>query len=150
MIVKASFPDIIEVCINLREDDLAEVMSTRWNNDPFELAADLYRSPGGKFAVIHDDNPVCILGVATSTPGVGQGWLVGTDQIGLAGVEVAKAAKRIIATLFENDVHRIQCYSASFHTQAHKWLELIGFQKESVMKSFGKDGTDFYCYAITK
>lgn len=150
MIVKASWPDILEVCLNLREDDFLEVMATRWTNDPYDFAADIARAPGGKFAVIHNEKPVCILGVATSTPGVGQGWLVGTTEIGLAGVEVAKAAKKIISTLFENDVHRIQAYSASFHTQAHKWLELIGFKKESVMKSFGKDGTDFYCYAITK
>lgn len=150
MIVKATWPDIIEVCLNLREDDLAEVMATRWTNDLYDLASDFAHTPGGKFAVIHDDKPVCIFGVATRTPGVGQGWLVGTDDIGKAGVEVAHACRKVIRGLFNADVHRIQAYSASFHTHAHQWLELIGFKRESVMHKFGKDGSDFYCYAVTK
>lgn len=150
MIIKATWPDIIEVCLNLRQDDLDEVMLTRWTSDPYDLASDFAHTQGGKFAVIHNDKPVCIFGVSPRTPGVSQGWLVGTDDIGLAGVEVAHACKKVIKSLFNADVHRIQAFSASFHTQAHEWLELIGFKKESVMKSFGKDGSDFYCYAVTK
>lgn len=150
MIVKAAWPDILEVCLNLRADDLAEVMATRWNNCPYELASDFAHYPGGKFAVIHDDKPVCLFGVAPRSPGVGQGWLVGTDDIGRAGVEVAHACKKVIATLFDTDVHRIQAYSAAFHTQAHEWLGMIGFERESTMKHYGKGGEDFYCYAICK
>ena len=150
MIVKATWPDILEVCLNLRADDLTEAMLTRWTDCPYELAADLAQVPGGKFAVIHDDKPVCVFGVATRGPGLGQGWLVGTDEIGKAGVEVAHACKKIIKSLFDNDVNRIQAYSADFHEQAHQWLEMIGFQRESVMKSYGKDGSDFYCYAVTR
>lgn len=150
MIVKASWPDIIEVCLNLRADDLAEVMATRWTNDQYDLASDLAHTPGGKFAVIQDDKPVCIFGVSPRTPGVGQGWLVGTDDIGKSGIEVAHACKKVIRTLFDTDVHRVQAFSAAFHTQAHEWLELIGFRRESTLSKFGKDGSDFYCYAVTK
>lgn len=150
MIVKATWPDILEVCLNLREDDLREVMLTRWTDSPYDLAADFARCPGGKFAVIHNDKAVCVFGVTAALPGVGQGWLVGTDDIGKCGVEVARAAKKTIATLFNTGVHRVQAYSADFHTQAHQWLELVGFKRESVMRSFGKDGSDFYCYTVTK
>jgi RimJ/RimL family protein N-acetyltransferase len=150
MIVKATWPDILEVCLNIRKDDFDEVMATRWTDDCYDLAASFAQAPGGKFAVIHEDKAVGIFGVSPRTPGVGQGWLVGTEDIGKAGVEVAHACKKVIRTLFDTDVHRIQAYSAAFHHQAHEWLELIGFHRESTMKHFGKDGSDFYCYAVCK
>jgi RimJ/RimL family protein N-acetyltransferase len=150
MIVKATWPDILEVCLNLRKEDYDEVMLTRWTESEYDLASDFAHSPGGKFAVIYNDKPVCIFGVSPRTPGVNQGWLVGTDEIGKAGVEVAHACKKVIKTAFDNEVHRIHAYSSEFHHQAHEWLELIGFKRESTMKSFGKDGSDFYCYAVTK
>lgn len=150
MIVKATPEDIAEVCRNLREDDYREVMATRWSDSIDDLIASFVSAPGGKFAVIHDDRAVGIFGVCPVTPGVGQGWLVGTPEIGLCGVEVAHACKKVIRTLLSLDTHRIQAYSASFHEQAHEWLELIGFQRESTMRQFGKDGSDFYCYAVTR
>lgn len=150
MIVKAKWPDILEVCLNLRQDDFDEVMATRWTDDPYDLASDFAHAPGGKFAVIHNDKAVCIFGVSPRTPGVSQGWLVGTNEIGKHGVEVAHACKKVIRGLFDADVHRIQAYSAAFHHQAHEWLEMIGFKRESTLSKFGKDGSDFYCYAITK
>lgn len=150
MIVKATREDIEQVCRNLRADDLREVMATRWTDSIDDLICSFCATPGGKFAVIHDDRAVCIFGVSAALPGVGQGWLVGTDEIGLCGVEIAHACKKVISTLFENGVHRIQAFSADFHTQAHEWLELIGFKKESTMKSFGKNGEDYYCFAVCK
>lgn len=150
MIVKATPEDIIEVCHNLRADDMAECLATRWTDSIDDLAADFIRAKGGKFAVIHDDRAVCVFGVVPISPGVGQAWLVGTDEIGLCGVEIAHAAKKVIRTLFDLDTHRIQAYSADFHTQAHQWLELIGFKRESVMQKLGKNGEDFICYAAIR
>lgn len=85
MIVKATPEDILEVCHNLRADDRAECLATRWTDSVDDLANDFIRAPGGKFAVIHDDRSVCIFGVSPVSPGVGQGWLVGTDDL-LAGM----------------------------------------------------------------
>lgn len=150
MIVKATWPDIIEVCTNLRDDDLREVLLTRWTNDVYDFAASLATARGGKFAAIHQDKAVCVFGVVPVTPGVGQAWLVGTNDTGKCSVAIATAAKECIAALFDTDVHRIQAYSAAFHTQAHEWLEVIGFHRESTIKGLGKDGSDFYCYAICK
>lgn len=150
MIVKATKEDIEEVCRNIRSDDLKEVMATRWTESIDDLIHSFTLARGGKFSVIHNDKAVGIFGVVPVTPGVGQGWLIGTDEIGLCGVEVAHACKKVIKALLDLDTHRVQAYSASFHHQAHQWLELIGFRRESTIRKFGKDGSDFYCYAITK
>ena len=148
MIVKAGPSHIISVCKHIRADDLREISETRWSDD--DPAVSLFHAPGGKYAIVHDDVTVALLGVVPVWPGVGQAWLIGTDGIGLRGVEVMKASKRIIKTLLDLEMHRIHAYSAAFHSQAHRWLELIGFRRESTLKQYGKTGEDFYCYAITR
>ena len=150
MIVPATPEHILEVCLSLRDDDHKEVMLTRWTESVYDLAKDLSNARGGKFAAVYEGRAVAVFGVVPVTPGMGQAWLVGTDEIGKCGVRIAHASKMIIRTLFDTGVHRIQAHSASFHTQAHKWLESIGCVRESTAKSMGKDGTDFYCYVVTK
>ena len=150
MIVKATTEDIEEVCSSLRHDDRKEIMGTRWDESHESLVSSFVHIRGGKFAAIHDDRAVCIFGITPVYPGVGQGWLIGTDEIGKCGVEIAHAAKKIIKAVFDLDTHRVQAFSAAFHTQAHQWLEMIGFHRESVMKQFGKDGSDYFCYVITR
>lgn len=150
MIVQATHAHIVEVCQNLRADDRAEIMATRWTESIGDLIDHIDSSRGGKFAVIHKGRAVCVFGVATATPGVGQGWLIGTDEIGLCGVEIAHACRKVIKTVFATGTHRIQAHSAAFHTQAHEWLELIGFHRESVLKKLGKNGEDFICFAVVR
>ena len=150
MIVKASPDHILYVCQHLREDDRREILLSRWNDDLSELAESFCIAPGSRFAVLREGIPVCAFGVAPALPGVGQAWLIGTDEIGSCGVEVAHACKTVVRTLLDGYMHRIQAYSAGFHAQAHRWLELLGFSRESRMCRFGKDGTDFFCYVICK
>ena len=147
MLVKASHQHIAHVCKNIRADDYRELSDTRWSMDDLEQS--VLSVPCEKFAVVHE-NAVALMGVVPAWPGVGQAWLFGTDEIGTYGVEVAHSAKRIIKTLLNLELHRIHAYSAAFHTQAHQWLEMIGFRRESTLKQYGKTGEDFHVYAITR
>lgn len=149
MVVNATRPHIDEVIRSIRADDLREVMLTRWTTSIDELADSCEQAPGVKLAILKDGKAVCLFGVVPISPTVGQGWLVGTDEIGLIGVEVAHACRRVVRTLLALDARRIQAFSADFHTQAHAWLELIGFERESVMRKYGNDGSDFICFAAT-
>lgn len=146
MIEQATSEHIRYVCDNIREDDMDELLLTSWVNDVGDLVDSLYCAAGSKIAVLHDGVPVCIFGVVPLFPGVGQAWLVGTDFIGSSGVEVAHACKTTIKTLKSGHMHRIQAYSAGFYTRAHRWLEMIGFRKESTLHKYGRDASDFYCY----
>lgn len=148
MIVKVEPAHILHVCQHLRADDLREISETRWSGD--DIAESLWQTPGGKFAIIRDGSPVALLGVVPVWPGVGQAWLIATPEVGNYGVEVMRVSKRIIKTLLDLEMHRIHAYSAAFHTQAHRWLEMTGFRRESTLKQYGKTGEDFYCYAITR
>jgi hypothetical protein len=148
MIKSATPPEILHVCRHLRADDRYEINLTRWSDDGFE--AEFTEAPGCRVCVARNGVPVCVFGVVPLFPGVGQAWLIGTDDIGKSGVEVAHACKTVLNTLLASEMHRIQACSADFHTQAHVWLEMLGFRRESVMRGFAKNGTDFYCYVIAR
>jgi RimJ/RimL family protein N-acetyltransferase len=150
VIVAATAEDIRHVCGHLREDDRREVMLTRWSDDTGDLAENILALRSGKYAARRNGRAVAVFGVEPVTPGVGQGWLVGTDEIGACGIEVAHACRRIVRTLFATGVHRIHAFSADFHHEAHAWLEAIGARREATLHAWGKDGTDFFCYAVTR
>lgn len=151
MIVQATWPDVLAVSLAMREDDRREVMATRWGDDPHDFAADCMRTPGPKLAALVDGIPVAIGGVATHHPGVGQAWMVGTSDIGRAGIEIAHACRKSIAALFaEGGLHRIQAHSAAFHTRAHRWLKSIGLREESRLPGYGKGGEEFIVFSVLR
>ena len=152
MITQATWPDVLHVATHMRADDLAEVMATRWSDDPHDFAADCMRLPGVRLVARTDDGePVAVGGVANWIPGVGQAWLVGTEGVGLAGVEIAHACRKSIETLFETGtIHRIQAFSAATHKRAHRWLRFIGLREESRLPMYGKNGEEFIIFAVTK
>ena len=149
MLTIAKESHILDVFQNMREDDLREVLATFRSDSKGDLAQSLINAPCVKYAVIHDHRACALMGISPVWPGVGQAWLIGTHEVGSYGVEVAHAAKIVINNHLKS-MHRIHAYSAEFHAQAHQWLEMIGFVRESTLKQYGKNGEDFYCYAITR
>ena len=151
MTTQATWRDVLDVSLSMRSDDLAEVMATRWNEDPFEFAAECMRAPGVRLVARHEGVPVAVGGVATWQPGVGQAWMVGTEDVGLVGVEIAHACRKSIKALFETGtIHRIQAFSAATHKRAHRWLRAIGLHEESRLPMYGKNGEEFIIFAVTK
>jgi len=151
VITQATWRDVLDVSLSMRADDLAEIMATRWNEDPFEFAAECMRLPGVRLVARHEGVPVAVGGVATWQPGVGQAWMAGTESVGLAGVEIAHACRKSIAALFDTGtIHRIQAFSAATHKRAHRWLRAIGLREESRLPMYGKHGEEFIIFAVTK
>lgn len=152
MITQLDWPSALHVALNMRAEDFAEVMATRWSDSPYDFAADCMRLPGPKLAAfLPNGEPVAMGGVATHHPGCAQAWLVGTDKIGEMGVEIAHTCRKAIQALFsEGGVHRVQAHSAEFHKSAHRWLEAIGLREEARLPSYGKGGEDFLVFGITK
>jgi hypothetical protein len=150
VIVEATWKDALEVCLNMRGSDREEVMATRWSDSPYDFAADCMRAPGSRFTAIYEGRPVMLGGVAMNQPGIGQAWMVGTDEIGNLGVEIAHASKAIFSRLLEGHVHRIQAYSIATHQWAHSWLRKIGFVEAASLKQFGKRGEDFVLFEMLK
>lgn len=152
MIVHASWEHTLRVALNMRQDDYEEVMATRWNDSPFEFAADCMRLPGAKLAALDRSGAaVAIGGVALHQPGVGQAWMVGTDGIGAMGIEIAHVCRRVVRQLFlDGVIHRVQAHSIASHTRAHRWMRAIGMKEEAAVPAFGKRGESFIVFSMLK
>lgn len=79
-------------------------------------------------------------------PGVWGVWMFATDRFPEIGLFTTKFIKKNIISALIPVAHRAQCYSAESHTEAHKWLEVLGARKEAVLKDYGKEGQTFYLY----
>ena len=102
-------------------------------------------------AINKEGEPVVIGGVAINTPKVGTAWMVGTDKWLTVAHEVSRFCKKSIKTIFEgDDVHRIQAFSAIFHTDSHRWLKLVGMQPTNLLPMWGKDKDDFIIFEVLK
>lgn len=148
---KINREDLLFVIQNMRESDKNEVFATRWDDSGENLTDDLIT--GGEFAWIAgtDDKPVAAFGAIPVWNGVWSVWMVATDDWKLVALEVTRFIKRVmIQALRDIGAHRAECRSWSEHTEAHRWLELLGARKESEIENFGRNGEKFYLYCWTK
>lgn len=152
MIAKLTLEHALRVVRNMREIDRREVMATRWNDDLEKFALDCYQVPGMSWVAINKEGePVVIGGVAFNSPGVGTAWMVGTDKWLSVALEVSRFCKKTINTIFESEeIHRIQAFSAIFHTDSHKWLKLVGMHPKHVLHQWGKEKDDFILFEVIR
>ena len=152
MLAKINMSDLEHVAFNMRDRDKEEIYATRWSNDPEELSEAVMR--GGEFAWVagsNDGTPVAAFGAIPVWDGVWEVWMFATDNWDKVAFDCTKFIKRtVIPSLEKTGAHRLQCRSMAKHTVAHRWLENLGFQKESEMKSLGNLGQDFFLYCWTR
>jgi len=131
---------------NLRDADEAEVRATI-GRESAEATAKLFASfPGPKWEARaeSDAEPAAIGGFVPVWPGVGSGWMLGTDRWGEVIIEVTRAMKQhILPTLDRRGVHRIECRAMASNTASIRWLEMLGFKREAVTAQFGQGREDF-------
>lgn len=138
--------DLAYITARLRADDARELEATRF--DGCELSDSVYIARGAAYTGFdRSGNPAVVGGLTSISPGVAQAWLFATDRLDEVAVAMHRQARHLIeAALTSGTAHRIQAYSAVFHTDAHRWLARLGFEVESRLRAYGKDGDDFYCY----
>lgn len=138
------FEDVLHVVKNMREQDAREIYGLRWNNEPGEVALEVMSA--GKFGWTFgvDDTPIACVGAFTKWPGVLSVWMFSTDDFDKVAISLTKFIKRVMMPAgIQQNIHRHECQSLATHTTAHRWLESMGFEKESVLKSYGRNGEDY-------
>ncbi|OSI16506.1 hypothetical protein BWD09_07000 [Neisseria dentiae] len=135
------------IAFNMREDDAREVLATQ-TSDYRHQFADECAAMGGWCLIDSGGIPVVMGGVFECWPNVGNAWCVATHDISKHGIEATKAAKFAINE--KQHLHRVQAFSADFHTVSHKWLECLGFSRGATLKKFGKRGEDFIVFELLR
>jgi hypothetical protein len=99
------------------------------------------------FTGVVGDRVVAIGGLVELNPIRAYLYLIVTDEIQHQWTQLYRVARRLI-DLALNDYIRLETLSA--FPEADRWLELIGFQFEGVMRRAGPDGCDAKMYSIVR
>ena len=137
---------------NLRQKDEEEVRATIYQGSAHETAKMVWHIPGPKWEARADDGePVVVGGFTPVWPGLGSGWMFGTDRWKEVALEVTRTVKRsILPSIDRRGVHRIECRQIAGNTEVIRWLGLLGFHREAVTAQFGQGREDFVLCARTR
>ena len=141
---------VLHVATNMREADHHEIFATRWDNDPLPIVNACLMC-GDISWVAAKDEPIAVIGAIPIHPGVWQAFLFATDRFNEISLSLTTWVKRVMMpTLFGLDIHRCECKSMASHAEAHRWLEYLGWKRESTIAGYGRGGEDFYYYVWSR
>lgn len=148
-LVNLNAPDLLYICDNMRDMDRREIYATRWTENPEHLVDAIMIVPELGWIAKNDDGvPVAAMGVIPMWDGVWSLWMFATDKWQEVSLSVTKFVKRALPQgMADAGIHRAQCYSSAQHSVAHAWLRMLGADKESEVKSYGKNGEDFIVFS---
>lgn len=70
-------------------------------------------------------------------------WGVLDQSIGRAMVPIHRAVRRALEV---SPLRRIEAHVAAEHPEGHRWIELLGFEREGLMRAFWQ-GHDYVLYS---
>lgn len=106
-----------------------------------------YLATGNCFTGIHDGKVVAIGGILTIYPGRGYLHMIVADGMPHQWIKLYRAARRLIDAVGDEFV-RLEAMSN--FDEASRWLELLGFEFEGVLRRVMPDGTDARSYSIVR
>lgn len=95
-----------------------------------------------------DEKPVGIMGVTVLRAHIAELWAFLSDDVKKHPVAFHKQCKELLDTYFvELNVPRFQCYVLSDFCVGNRWLQILGFQREGLLRKFGADGKDYIVWS---
>jgi len=100
---------------------------------------------GPSFTGVDDDgNVVGCSGVVEQWENRAIAWALLSDWSGKHFVKIHKAVKRFLDS---TDYRRIEAFVDAEFEQGHRWVNMLGFEREGYMRAFNPDGRDAVLYA---
>lgn len=145
MIRALTIDDAIHVARKLRPHDRAEVLATWAGSDVVDWARFTARlqSEHHFTAVAGDGEPVAIGGFFVIWPGLVQAWMVASDRLAEIGIELNYRVLEMHRDAVSDGVHRFQAHAMQGNAAGMRWLERLGYRRETTMRRFGRYGEDF-------
>lgn len=148
---RLNYNDLYTIAENMREWDRREIFATRWSDDPSELARDTM-AVSYEFGWIasRDNRPIAAVGAVPLHTGVWSVWMYATNEFPRVGLGLSRFVVRCMKPALQGMAHRAECRSMDGHEDAQKWLEFIGFKRESSIPKYGRGGETFHLYSIVQ
>lgn len=140
------------VADRMRDKDVEEFLALSFANDRVELAdimVDKYSANHQAFCFSDGDEPVAVGAMVEARPNVITLMFFATDSFPKLALRIARFTRqRLFPEYRQAGVHRIECVSIDGYTHAHRWIEILGLQREGgPMRGFGKGGETFHQFA---
>ena len=104
---------------------------------------------GPAWSIMNGEEIVACCGVRILWEGVGEAWLVFSGGVEGHTIEATKIIRRYLRRIIEDQkLRRVQAFTSVNAPKSARYLEVLGFEKEGVLRKLGRDGSDHYCYAI--
>lgn len=143
---------VTHVVENMRASDKQEIYGLRHSEDPRLVVRDVMAMSNFAWVGWLDSKPHAVFGGGEVRPGVWSMFAFATDEFPRLALGLTRFAKRSVLPMVFGRLgaHRLQCESHESHTSAHKWLELLGAHRESILKGYGKDGSNYHQFVVLK
>lgn len=110
-----------------------------------ELASRIESIPYGGQYCFGNGSPHALGGITVVWAGVGVAWLTHSDEIKKNKFKFVRAAVKALAkAVFDFDLHRVHCEVKTSDRVAVKFALMLGFERESTMKRYGPDQSDYH------
>jgi hypothetical protein len=140
---------VLHVALYIRDCDREEIDAGMVRYDAAELAERMVAfSRFGCVAATEDGTPTAVLSAVETHPGAYQVGMFATQAWPLVALGLTRWIHRtMIPAMLAVGGHRAECRSIATHTEAHRWLESLGFACEAVLPDCGKGRETFHQYA---
>lgn len=103
---------------------------------------------GPTWAVILPDGRIgCVVGGVSRWPGVARVWAITTDALDQHPVGVTKAVLALIVNGVQYyNIHRLEMTVKSSYLAGIRWAKFFGFEAEGLLRSYGKDKSDYLIF----
>ncbi len=144
--------EILEVAMLMRATDYEEFAAVAPADNRADLTRLLLARYGDRrdvLCVSHKNIPVAIGGALELRPRVLTLLFFATPEFAGVYAPLTRFIKqRLFPPLVAAGAHRIEAVSMESHTDAHRWIEALGLEKEGPpMRGYGKRGESFQQFA---
>jgi hypothetical protein len=116
--------------------------------DVFDMSyAHSLKESGPCFTALENGKVLCCSGIVLQWHNRAVAWALVSNSAGKHFARIHKAVKRFLDL---SDVNRIEAFVDHDFEQGHRWIQMLGFEREGYMKQFTPAGKDAVLYARIK
>lgn len=129
------------LAMNPREPDKSIIASI---DNPLETAKE-YVKRGPCWTLWNGAVPIACAGMIILWPHVAESWALTSELVSKYPVCFHRAVKwGIEKTMNEHQLYRLQVCIPETHLVSCRWIQALGFEKESTMRNYGPDAGTYF------
>ena len=106
---------------------------------------------GPTWTLLVDDFPMAIFGFVNTSPGVYEMWSEVSDLARGHGFAAIRLVKQILELAFKNlAMHRLQATCRADRDEYTRFLEIMGFEREGVLRQVTPNRKDLILYSMVR